>query len=175
MMVYPLKMRPYFRHGDETPWGGERLRTLFGKSIPDDRTGESLEISALPGRESVVDNGDMAGRTLSRSLRPGARICSASGRNSRCFSNCWTLETRSAYRSIPTTTMSRRVEGKRGKTEAWYILDTQPGAKLVYGVNARDKSELERLSEAGRIEDALNWISVKPATASTYAAAPCTQ
>ena len=50
MTVYPLKMKPYFRHGSETPWGGARLRELFGKDIPDDMTGESLEISALPGR-----------------------------------------------------------------------------------------------------------------------------
>ena len=50
-MLYPLKMLPYFRHGEETPWGGRALGDTFGKPIPDDRTGESLEISALPGRE----------------------------------------------------------------------------------------------------------------------------
>ena len=41
-MLYPLKMIPYFRHGEETPWGGRALGDYFGKDIPDDRTGESL-------------------------------------------------------------------------------------------------------------------------------------
>ena len=48
--LYPMKMRPVFRHGADTPWGGEGLRALFCKAIPDDLTGESLEISALPGQ-----------------------------------------------------------------------------------------------------------------------------
>ncbi len=162
MMVYPLKMRPYFRHGDETPWGGERLRTLFGKSIPDDRTGESLEISALPGRESVVDNGDMAGRTLSQVAQAWGADLLGKWQEFPLLLKLLDARDTLSVQVHPDDDYARRVEGKRGKTEAWYILDTQPGAKLVYGVNARDKAELERLSEAGRIEDALNWISVKP-------------
>ena len=43
-MLYPLKMIPYFRHGSDTPWGGDTLRAL-GKAIPDDMTGEALEVS----------------------------------------------------------------------------------------------------------------------------------
>jgi mannose-6-phosphate isomerase len=57
-------MLPYFRHGVETPWGGDGLRTLFHKAIPDGLTGESLEISALPGMESYVENGELAGMPL---------------------------------------------------------------------------------------------------------------
>ena len=67
-MLYPLKMLPYFRHGEETPWGGHALGDYFGKPIPDDRTGESLEISALPGRESVVENGPLTGMNLATVL-----------------------------------------------------------------------------------------------------------
>ena len=26
-------------------------------------------------------------------------------------------------------------EGKAGKSEAWYILDAEPGARLVYGID----------------------------------------
>ena len=67
-MLYPLKMLPYFRHGEETPWGGRALADYFGKAIPDERTGESLEISALPDRESVVENGPLAGMTLDKAI-----------------------------------------------------------------------------------------------------------
>jgi len=30
-------------------------------------------------------------------------------------------------------------EGEYGKTECWYILDAQPGAEIIYGVNATSK------------------------------------
>ena len=29
MNEYPLLMSPYFRHGEETPWGGSMLRDGF--------------------------------------------------------------------------------------------------------------------------------------------------
>ena len=63
-MYEPIFMRPYFRCDGETPWGGEMLRTLFDKDIPSDRTGESLEVSALPGRESVAVGGHYDGWKL---------------------------------------------------------------------------------------------------------------
>ena len=56
MTLYPLLMAPFFRSGEETPWGGNMLRDAFMKDSPE-QTGESLEISALPGRESMVRNG----------------------------------------------------------------------------------------------------------------------
>ena len=67
--LYPLLMAPFFRSGAETPWGGTMLRDAFMKDAPDDVvTGESLEISALPGHESVVANGIHAGKPLSRMI-----------------------------------------------------------------------------------------------------------
>ena len=48
MKLAPIKMIPAFRFGSATPWGGEGLRAL-GKAIPDPHTGESLEVSVLPG------------------------------------------------------------------------------------------------------------------------------
>jgi mannose-6-phosphate isomerase len=66
MSICPLLMAPYFRSGEETPWGGSMLRDAFLKDAPEDRTGESLEVSALSGRESVVRNGVHAGKTFSR-------------------------------------------------------------------------------------------------------------
>ena len=67
-VLYPLKLNPYFRHGEQTPWGGDALGSLFAKAIPDRRTGEALEVSALPGMQSVVDNGELAGAPLSQAI-----------------------------------------------------------------------------------------------------------
>ena len=53
-MYEPVWMHPYYRCDGETPWGGNTLKALFSKDIPSDVTGESLEVSALPGRESVA-------------------------------------------------------------------------------------------------------------------------
>ena len=57
MKAFAYKMTPAFHHGAKTPWGGESLKTLFGKNIPDACTGESLECSTLPGEESRAADG----------------------------------------------------------------------------------------------------------------------
>ena len=62
--VYPLIMEPSFRYGQSTPWGGHALKEKYGKHAPEEITGESLEISALPGHESRVTNGAYRGRSL---------------------------------------------------------------------------------------------------------------
>ena len=55
--LLPLRMHPAFRGGSLTPWGGEKLMTVYGKPIEDIPTGESLECSCVPDLESVDDTG----------------------------------------------------------------------------------------------------------------------
>lgn len=162
MTVYPLKMKPFFRHGSETPWGGDKLRELFGKDAPDAMTGESLEISALPGRESVVVNGELAGLTLSQAAEKLGDKLLGGYSDFPLLLKLLDAKERLSVQVHPDDEYSARVEGKRGKTEAWYILNAEPGARLVFGVKAHSSNELRAAVESGRIEDMLNWIDVKP-------------
>ena len=47
-------------------------------------------------------------------------------------------------------------EGEYGKTECWYILDAQPGAEIIYGVNATSKNELEHMIDHHQLTIYLN-------------------
>lgn len=162
MKLYPLKMKPYFRHGSETPWGGDGLRRLYGKDIPDERTGESLEISALPGRESVIINGELSGHTLSEAAGELGEELLGGFSEFPLLLKLLNARERLSVQVHPDDDYAARVEGKRGKTEAWYILDAEPGAKLVFGVSAHSSEELRAKAGSGEIEDALNWIDVHP-------------
>lgn len=44
--------------------GGVKLKTWFNKPIENEITGESWEVSAVPGDVSVVANGNFQGKTL---------------------------------------------------------------------------------------------------------------
>jgi mannose-6-phosphate isomerase len=53
-------------------------------------------------------------------------------------------------------------ENSRGKTEMWYVLRADPGARLAIGF--RESISLERLRESalsGDIEQLLNWVEVQ--------------
>ena len=162
MTVYPLKMKPYFRHGSETPWGGGKLRELFNKDIPDDMTGESLEISALPGRESVIVNGELSGKTLTEAADVMGAELLGEFKEFPLLLKLLDAKERLSVQVHPDDEYAARVEGKRGKTEAWYILNADPGAQLVFGVKAKSSEELRQIVASGHIEDTLNWIDVRP-------------
>lgn len=62
----------------------------------------------------------------------------------------------------PDDEYARAHENSRGKTEMWYVMRADPGARLAIGF--RETVTRERLREAalsGGIEDLLNWIDVQ--------------
>lgn len=162
MNEYPLLMSPYFRHGAETPWGGSMLRDVFMKETPDDQTGESLEVSALPGRESVVRNGVHAGKTFARMVELwGENLTGA-----HCGAFPLLLKLLDARDTLsvqvhPTDDYALTHENKLGKTEAWVILSAEPGAKIAYGLDLFGK-DLRSVVEAGELESALHWEPARP-------------
>lgn len=50
--------------------------------------------------------------------------------------------------------------GSLGKTECWYIMDAEPGATIVIGHNAKDKSEVKSMIENGQWDDFIRVIPV---------------
>lgn len=48
-----------------------------------------------------------------------------------------------------------------GKTECWYILDAKEDADIIYGVNAKDKKELENMIDNKNWDELLNTIPIE--------------
>lgn len=162
MSLYPLLMAPYFRSGEQTPWGGYMLRDAFMKEAPDEITGESLEVSALSGMESVVRNGAHAGKTLSRMIELWGEELTGKYEGEfplllKILDACNNL----SVQVHPNDEYALAHDGMLGKSEAWVVLYAEPGAKLVYGLNTKGE-DLRKIVEEGRLEDALNWVNVRP-------------
>jgi len=161
MQPYPLSMAPYFRRGEETPWGGALLRGAFGKPAPDGPVGESLEISALPGRESVVRNGELAGKSLSEVLALWGEALT--GRPGEFPLLLKLLDAREplSVQVHPGDGYALEHEGKPGKSEAWVVLYAEPGATLCCGLKD-GAPPLDALIASGELENWLNWIDARP-------------
>lgn len=161
MKLYPLLMAPSFRHGEETPWGGHMLRDTLMKDAPEDMTGESLEISALPGHESMVANGEHAGKSLGRMVELWGEDLTGVKGELPLLLKLLDTQLPLSVQVHPGDAYAAEHEGKRGKTEAWIILNAEPGAKIVYGIDTRGES-LEKIVTEGHIEDYLRWKTVRP-------------
>lgn len=150
MNTYPLLMAPHFVHGAQTPWGGTMLRDVFMKDAPDDITGVSMEVSAQPGLESLVANGEHAGKTLAKMQELWGEALTGAA----CGEFPLLLKLLDVQQPFS-------VQVREGRNEVWVILNAEPGAKIVYGLDTQGEP-LEQIVSEGRIEERLHWENVQP-------------
>ena len=63
--LYPLKFEPVYK---DYLWGNTRLLAMFEREAPEGIYAESWEVSTHADGESIVVNGELAGKTLSEVL-----------------------------------------------------------------------------------------------------------
>jgi mannose-6-phosphate isomerase len=138
-MPAPLSFEPLFM---ERVWGGRRLASLFGKSLPEGAViGESWELVDRPGEaESVVAAGsDFAGQTVGslwRSSRRADLFGTAALRVGERFPLLIKLldcEDTLSVQVHPPASVAPSLGGEP-KTEMWIIVDAAPGAHLFTGL-----------------------------------------
>lgn len=149
MDLYPLIMTPYYRHGAATPWGGHALREIFMKDAPEDAVGESLEVSVLPEQESMVSNGVHAAKTLARMAELWGDALTGGGD--------FPLALKLVDAEQDTSVQVHPEE----KSEAWVILNAEPGAKILCGLDANG-GDLSGILSDGQLEAHLQWTPVRP-------------
>lgn len=160
----PIKMVPCFRHGSMTPWGGEKLKTLYNKDIPDSTTGESMELSAIPALNSKDPDGT-ALEDLQRIY--GLSFIGNSFDTTTQFPLLIKLLDAKGLLSIqvhPDDEYAHKHEnGKLGKEEAWVVLDCEENSKLIYGLKPNTKPEdLSKCLKSGESpEKYMNYVCVK--------------
>lgn len=139
------RLHPAYRHGKDTPWGGDMLRRVYGKPIPDDHTGEALEASTLPGLESTTDDGRTLTQVAGGPLPLLLKLIDA-------------REALSVQVHPDDAYAAAHAQGKLGKTEAWLILHAEPDARLVYGLTpGTDACALQGAAIASH----LRWMPVQ--------------
>lgn len=152
--MFPVKTRPYFCQKD---WGGDRLRSLFGKPIPSPHTGESWEVSAHPSGECVV-----WGIPLSEAVRRyGRALLGDAGAPFPLLIKLLDARENLSVQVHPDDALAARLEGQPyGKTEAWYILDAPKDAELILGTLCGPE-ELRAAAERGGIGPCLRRLPVR--------------
>lgn len=143
-MLYPLVFTPIFK---DRIWGGSRLAELFGKKSSSGLTGESWELSAVPGDVSVVASGLLKGKTLSDLIATypeellGKRVVERYGANFPLLFKFLDARDDLSIQVHPDDDMAQKYHGGFGKTEMWYVLNAEPGAELIVGFQQETSPE----------------------------------
>ena len=163
--LYPFKFRPILK---ERLWGGTKLNTVLGKTIPNDYTGESWEVSGVRDNTSIVANGPLSGTSIQELIDeyPEAML----GReNYKRFGNEFPILIKfiDANKDLsiqlhPGDELARSRHNSFGKTEMWYIMDADQDAELIIGFNKDVTPEEYKASlENNKLTDLMNYVPVK--------------
>lgn len=153
--LYPLRFRPLFRR---YLWGGRKLGEALGKPIgPEPDYAESWEIVDRGNDQSVVASGSLAGETL-RSIvgQHGAELFGTGARPAAFpllfkFLDCQRVLSVQVH---PDDAGGAKLDPPDlGKTEAWIILQAEPGSVVYAGLKRGfDRAALEREVNRGTTE-----------------------
>jgi mannose-6-phosphate isomerase len=179
MSLYPLKFKPRFV---EKIWGGRKLETILAKPLPPQlQVGESWELYDFP--PGVVDassdwvsaeiaNGPLAGRTLhwvlgefGRALMgdvsPMATGLSDVGQFPILIKFLDAREDLSVQ-VHPDQAHCNQHPGAHLKNEAWYVLEADPGSRILKGLQPGVTSDHFRAAIArGEIDAVVRRVPVK--------------
>lgn len=159
MNLYPLILSAPLK---DYIWGGTRLKEEYNFNSDLDKVSEAWVLSCHPDGRSVITNGPMRGKTLNEAL--GTWGEAAYGKECKEFPILVKLIDAKDKLSIqvhPNDEYARANEGDNGKTEMWYIVDCEEGAKLVFGFN-RDitKEEFRERIQNNTLDEVLNYVPV---------------
>lgn len=143
-------------------WGGSAMAAFKGIDTTQEAIGESWEISAVPGKESVADTPAVAGRTLAELASDcgeallGRRSIARYGAAFPLLVKFIDADADLSIQVHPTDELAAERHGSLGKTEMWYVIDTRPGAVIKAGLARELDAESYRgLVTAGTFADAV--------------------
>ena len=134
--MYPLKFEPILK---QTLWGGDKIIPFKHLHASLDHVGESWEVSAVEGSESIVANGADKGRTLSEMVRLYREELVGEANYAR-FGNKFPLLIKfiDAKQDLsiqvhPDDELARKRHNSFGKNEMWYVISADKDARLISG------------------------------------------
>ncbi|CAM3309248.1 type I phosphomannose isomerase catalytic subunit [Zobellia roscoffensis] len=163
--MHPLKFNPILK---ERLWGGTKLKDVLGKPIENDITGESWELSTVPGDISVVANGDLAGASLQELIEKdpetvlGKSVYERFGTDFPILIKFIDAKQDLSIQLHPNDELAKKRHNSFGKTEMWYVMDADDDASLIVGFNKDvSKEEYAESMENDTLLDLLNYEKVK--------------
>lgn len=164
--LYPLKFEPVLK---EKVWGGNALVTRFNKNPTGSlHIGESWELSAIADNQSIISNGFLAGNNIGELIEvymgdiTGDSIYEKFGNEFPLLIKFIEAREDLSIQVHPGNALAKERHKAYGKTEMWYILESEKGSKIYTGFREGVTKEVyEEALTTGKLADLLNVESVE--------------
>jgi mannose-6-phosphate isomerase len=156
---YPLRLKSIEK---EKVWGGRNLERLLGKRLP---TGAHVGETWEAWEGCAIENGALAGRTLQELIGEDAAGILGPAGSSRFPLLFKYIDAQDdlSVQVHPDDARAQAMEHQPfGKTEAWYILKAEPGARLILGFKKNaDAGQVAAAIENKHLVDLLSFVPVQ--------------
>ena len=161
----PLKFNAPLK---STWWGGDKIIPFKNLDIQQENVGESWEISGVKDNETIVADGPYAGKKLNE-LVEELKGKLVGEDNYQRFGNEFPLLIKfiDARQDLsiqvhPTDEIAKMQGKERGKTEMWYLMDSDKDATLLCGLKKKiTPEEYAQMVKNDTIVDAIDRYEVK--------------
>lgn len=163
------------------PWGGTYLAKQLGKQFSelgedgmdvainaDEKIGESWELADMGREDSPIQNGYLAGSTISDIMETymervvGEKVFEHYGTQFPLLIKFLDINDKLSVQVHPDDEIGAQRYDSLGKAEVWYIMDAQPGAKVYMGFKEdTDPTEFYYACKNGTADKLLNVIYPK--------------
>ncbi len=161
-MKTPLLLKPVFK---EIVWGGNNLSKMYNYKSELNNIAEAWVLCAREDGDNIIVNGDNAGMSFTEYIKANKVKLGTKGASYEEFPLLIKFIDAKADLSVqvhPDDEYARIHENSYGKTEAWYILDCEEGAELIYGFNKElTRDEFKSSIEDNTFLDYVNKVKVK--------------
>lgn len=158
--LYPLKFLPLYKN---VIWGGNKLKQYGFNYEPLPNCGELWALSSVEGRESVIANGFLADNTLNEAIEiymgdlVGDKVFNRFGTEFPLLFKIIDAAKDLSIQVHPDDELAQKRGMSCGKTEMWYVMQADPGARLISGFRRDTEPEEYRAAlAAGHLEDLLH-------------------
>jgi mannose-6-phosphate isomerase len=159
--LYPIKFEPVLK---EKVWGGNSLAKKYGKiGSSSGLIGESWEISAIQDNLSVVSNGFLEGNNIEEIIEvymgdiTGEAVFERFGNEFPLLIKFIEAKEDLSVQVHPDDKTAKERHKAYGKTEMWYILESDPNSLIYNGFNQPVTKEIFNHSLAeGKLKNLLN-------------------
>ena len=165
--LYPLKFETVLK---EKVWGGTALVDRFNKKpFNPNPVGESWEISAIADNQSVVSNGFLAGNNIEELIEvymgdiTGDGIFEKYGNEFPLLIKIIEARQDLSIQVHPGDSLAKERHKAYGKTEMWFILEADAGARIFTGFKEGVTKEMyEEAVKNGTLAELLNIENPQP-------------
>ena len=152
----PFRLRPFF---SERVWGKRSLAPWFAETGTTELVGEAW----LTGPQCIAETGEDAGKPLEAiAAAQGAALLGEGGeREFPLLVKMLFPNEKLSVQVHPDDAKAQAMGQPRGKTECWYVLDAEPGAAVMLGLqDGIDAAAVERGISEGTLEAMLRSVPV---------------